>query len=281
MQFTPGEKGATLQHYDDDPRIFRLFLDPRLKYSPGLYTGEDDTMAAAVERKLAWVVDKLRLHESSCLLDIGCGWGALAGFAAERTGCSVVAITPSKNQADFIRARMIETGAADRVHVLQTHVQDANLEPRSFDAVCLMGSIIHMDDKAAIVERAYRALRKDGRIYLSEVCSKSEALWRKFEGGADTRFLMKDVFGWASVVPLSRYIEHLENAGFSVEGVWDFTGHYRRAISDWKKNVEKNREALEAIRTGVADHLLRYFDTANAAWGYTVKQYSIVGAKVR
>ena len=77
---------ATNQHYDLDPELFGLFLDPLLKYSSALYESPGDTLAVAQERKLRFVAGRLGIAGGERLLDVGCGWGSLVLFMAREYG---------------------------------------------------------------------------------------------------------------------------------------------------------------------------------------------------
>jgi cyclopropane-fatty-acyl-phospholipid synthase len=71
------------------------------------------------------------------------------------------------------------------------------------------------------------------------------------------------------------------DAGFSLTGLRDLTWDYHRTIEHWRERMRGNRVELESIEPGIVGRLERYFDIANAAWGYTAKQYAIVARKKR
>src|SRR5437867_12813346 len=84
-------------HYDLSNGFFEAMLDPNMQYSCALFA-EGDDLASAQLRKLDWVCQRLRLRPGLRLLDIGCGWGGLARYAARHYGCQVVGITISREQ---------------------------------------------------------------------------------------------------------------------------------------------------------------------------------------
>ncbi|HTL78712.1 MAG TPA: class I SAM-dependent methyltransferase, partial [Candidatus Babeliales bacterium] len=84
-------------HYDLSNDFFEAMLDPNMQYSCALFA-EGDDLASAQLRKLDWICDRLRLRPGLRLLDIGCGWGGLARYAARHYGCQVVGITISHEQ---------------------------------------------------------------------------------------------------------------------------------------------------------------------------------------
>lgn len=275
------ERGHTNSHYDQDPRLFQLFLDPTMKYSSGLFLNEDDNLERAQRQKMDFVADQLGLRGGERVLDIGCGWGALVLHLAERRGCEVVGFTPSPKQAAFIQQRAQALGVAERVQVQVTHVQDNRQPSQSFDAITLLGSIVHMKDKAGVLSECYRLCRRRARVYLSESCFRNAAREREFAERPGTLFVRDSIFGWGELIPLSHYVRFFEDAGFSLTGLTDLTEHYYRTIEHWRSNALANREALEALEAGVTDKLVHYFEISNAGWGYTTKHYALVGSRSR
>lgn len=100
---SPARAGEVARrHYDLGNELFSAFLDPYMQYSCA-YFKETDDLAGAQERKLALLCGKLDLRPGERLLDIGCGWGGLARYAAEKYGCHVVGVNISQRQIEFAR----------------------------------------------------------------------------------------------------------------------------------------------------------------------------------
>jgi cyclopropane-fatty-acyl-phospholipid synthase len=281
MKYTPGEKGATLQHYDLEPEIFELFLDPYLKYSSGLYASEGMSLANAQLNKMEFIARQLALCGGEKVLDAGCGWGSLLFFLAERYSCRAHGVTPASQQADYLRRKASVSGFAQLVDATLGHIQDLQFPRETFDAITFVGSIVHMDDKRGVLEECYRLLKPGGRIYISETCFRNRQKYEDYSERPGTRFVRDDVFGWGSLVPFSVILAALEDANFSLTSLVDLTSHYRRTIEDWMGNIQTNRTPLDTIRPGIADKLLRLFETANAGWGFTTKHYAVAAVKRR
>lgn len=269
---------ATNQHYDQDPDLFALYLDPLLKYSSGLYESPGDTLAAAQENKLRFVARRLGLAGGERLLDAGCGWGSLTLFLAREYRVRATGISPAPRQRAYISARAAELGVQDLVTTVTGQFELAGADdvpPRAFDAVTMLGSIVHMPDLTAAFGRARAALRRGGMLYVSESCFRSAALYREHNHGPGLEFVRQAVFGYGEMRPLSDLVAAAEDAGFSVVAVDDLTRHYARTIEDWLAGVRANRELIEARAPGYAATLERYLETANAGWGYTTKHYAL------
>jgi cyclopropane-fatty-acyl-phospholipid synthase len=110
-------------HYDLGNAFYRLFLDEEtLAYSCAIYPAP--SLAAAQEQKLERLCQLLALEPRDHLLEIGCGWGGMAMYAARTRGCRVTAITVSREQHELASARVAEAGLADRVTIAYRDYRD-------------------------------------------------------------------------------------------------------------------------------------------------------------
>ncbi|MER7623087.1 class I SAM-dependent methyltransferase [Streptomyces sp. NPDC126503] len=271
----------TNQHYDQDPRVFELYLDRTRKYSAGIYRTDEDTLDQAQQNKLHYVADRLGVKEGGRLLDIGCGWGSLILFMAAEYGATTTGISPAPNQHAYIAEQAAAKGLTGRVDTRVGQIEDLELEPRSYDAITMLGSIVHMPDLDAVYRKAWAALKRGGRMYVSESCYRNNAKRAEFAERENSVFVRDSIFGWGDMRPLSDLVRGAEDAGFSVVAVDDLTEDYWRTIEDWLANVERNAARLDEIEPGLSEQLTRYLKTANAGWGYTTKHYSLTLAKSR
>jgi cyclopropane-fatty-acyl-phospholipid synthase len=271
----------TNQHYDLDPEIFGLFLDPLRKYSSGLYRSPADTLETAQVTKLRFVADRLALRGGERLLDIGCGWGSLILFMARELGVQTLGVSPAGRQHAYIAERAAEFGVAELVSTVQGHFETVELAAGGFDAVTMLGSIVHMPDLDRVFRRARGLLRRGGRLYVSESCFRNAAAHAAFDTRSGTEFVREAIFGWGDMRPLSDLVRAAEDAGFSVISVDDLTADYHRTIEHWLANIAEHAAEIEAIQAGMAATLTRYLEVANAGWGFTTKHYALVCRKAR
>ncbi|WNG18675.1 SAM-dependent methyltransferase [Cystobacter fuscus] len=283
---TPGagegwSHGVTNTHYDQDPRLFQLFLDASMKYSPGLFPEGNEDLETAQHKKMHFIARQLGLQGGERVLDVGCGWGSLVCFLAREYGCEVVGVTPAARQADYIRARAARLGVAGKVRIEVGHFHEVSLPTGAFQGISFVGSITHFPDKPGTLARAWSLLKPTGNVYLSETCFGNAAKRREFESRPGTKFVLQDTFGWAELIPVSDYVRYFEDAGFSLRGLVDLTAEYSRTIELWSENARRNSQALDAIEPNLSERLLKYFEISNAGWGYTSKQYALVASKRR
>ena len=119
-------------HYDLSNVFYALFLDRQMLYSCGIYKNGDDTLEAAQEQKMQRIIDQADIRDCHHILEIGCGWGGFAVFAAKQTGCRVTGITVSRAQYDRARQRVNDEGLGDRITIL---LQDYRHTQGRFDRV--------------------------------------------------------------------------------------------------------------------------------------------------
>lgn len=119
-----GSRKNISQHYDLGNEFYKLFLDPTMNYSCGLFPKSDSGMHEASTTKMRHICAKLNLKPSDHLLEIGTGWGALAEMAASEFGCKVTTTTISKEQYKFACERIVKAGLQDRVTLLLEDYRD-------------------------------------------------------------------------------------------------------------------------------------------------------------
>ncbi|HVW41664.1 MAG TPA: class I SAM-dependent methyltransferase [Amycolatopsis sp.] len=266
---------ATNQHYDLDPEIFARFLDPLRKYSAGLFDSDTTSLEQAQRRKLSFVAGQLRLLGGERILDVGCGWGALLLFMAQEYGCHMTGISPAARQHDYIAGQVEKLGLEKLVHTEVASFETYEPARGAFDAVTMLGSVVHLPDLPAVFAKIRHALRRGGMLYLSESCFRSAAVRDACDGRPGTEFVRQSIFGNGDLRPLSQLVAGAESAGFSIRAVHDLTDDYRRTIDCWIANLRELPDSPQR-----AD-LLHYLEIANAGWGYTTKHYGLVCSKTR
>jgi len=151
------------RHYDIGNDVFEAMLDSRMVYSCA-YWADADSLEAAQERKLDLICRKLQLAPGQTLLDIGCGWGGLAKFAAERYGAHVVGVTVSREQREL---------ASERCRGLPVSIELMDYRDLSgeFDRIVSVGMFEHVGPKnyPAYFDAARRLLRSDGIFLLHTI----------------------------------------------------------------------------------------------------------------
>jgi cyclopropane-fatty-acyl-phospholipid synthase len=239
-------------HYDLSDEFFRLFLDSRMVYSCAYFSRDDESLETAQLRKLDLVLRKLRLAPGHRLLDVGCGWGALAIRAAQRYGVHAHGITLSANQAREARRRAEAAGVADRVTIEERHYAD--LPEGAFDRVASVGMYEHvgLSKLDAYLAAVHRALVPRG-LFLNHGIT----LPPRATAGTGGAFIARDVFPGAELDTVSHLQGAMEDRGFEILDVESLRPHYVLTLQAWHRRYEAARERAQTL---VAPRVLRIWD---------------------
>jgi cyclopropane-fatty-acyl-phospholipid synthase len=224
-------------HYDVGNAFYRLWLDPEMVYSGAYFKDPGQSLADAQADKLDYLCRKLRLAPGLTLLDIGCGWGALACRAARDFGARVHAITLSEAQHAHAAARVAAEGLGARVTVELRDYRALPVDAR-YDRVVSVGMFEHVGTAnfPTYFETVRRVL-KDGGLFLNQAISSDQG-WRRTPL---TRFLNRYVFPDGELVRISDALGPMERAGFEVLDVEALRRHYALTLRRWLASLEGHR----------------------------------------
>lgn len=127
-----GSKKNISAHYDLGNAFYTQWLDPTMTYSSALFERGDEDLSEAQTLKYRHLAEKAGFQSSDNVLEIGCGWGGFAEFAAKEVGCNVTALTISQEQFDFAKERVFKAGLADKVNI---KFQDYRDEQGQYDRI--------------------------------------------------------------------------------------------------------------------------------------------------
>ena len=190
-----------------------------------------------------------RLRPGEQFLDIGCGWGALAIWAARHYGVRATGITLSERQFEFAQERIRESGMEDRVNVLLRDYRD--MEGRAhFDKVASVGMFEHVGLKnLPTYFNTVRHLLKPGGLFLNHGITHEQEGWKS---SISTRFINRYVFPDGELDTVSNVMREMERADFEI---WDVEGlrpHYAKTLRHWVARLEANhQEALKHVDESV------------------------------
>jgi cyclopropane-fatty-acyl-phospholipid synthase len=233
-------------HYDVSNEFFALWLDPRLVYSCAYFGRGDDSLERAQEQKLELVCRKLLLRPELRLLDIGCGWGALLFWAAERHGVRCLGITLSKQQCDYVAAQIERRGLRGQVQVRLADYRDLP-EDEPFDRIATVGMLEHVGQRnlQAFFSCQERLLAPGGLALNHGITSTR--LDTSELGNDIGEFIDRYVFPGGELVHVVRLIEALSAAGLECVDAESLRPHYARTLWHWVDRLERNAEAACAL----------------------------------
>ncbi|MBI1856622.1 MAG: class I SAM-dependent methyltransferase [Chloroflexi bacterium] len=259
---------AVQYHYDVGNDFYSLWLDKNLQYSCGYFPSGAEDLDTAQERKMEHICRKLRLQRGERLLDIGCGWGGLARYAAKNYGVEVLGVTLSKNQKAYADQEIARAGLGGRVTVELKDYRD--LGDASFDKIVSVGMFEHVG-RSHLPEyfaQVYRLL-KPGGLFLNHGISRRAGTEEDKQGFVQQRifgrgtFLQKYIFPDGELTPVSDVNVMAENAGFEVRDVENLREHYALTLRNWVNRLAARREEAVKVSDEVTYRTWRLYMSAS------------------
>jgi cyclopropane-fatty-acyl-phospholipid synthase len=215
-------------------------------YSCAYFGAPDRDLASAQVAKLDHVCRKLALAPGQKLLDIGCGWGAMAIHAASRYGVDAVGITLSRNQFELATERVREAGLAGRVEIRLQDYRDVAGDG-AFDRISSIGMFEHVGLKnLGAYFATVRRLLRPGGIALNHGITSSDAESRSVGLGAGD-FIDRYVFPDGELPHVSLAIRELSAAGLELVDAESLRRHYALTLGHWSDAFERNVADLERM----------------------------------
>lgn len=230
------DAAAIHHHYDVGNAFYSMFLDESMAYSCAYWPAPDASLNDAQYAKCDLVARKLGLKPGMHVLDVGCGWGTFAEYAARTYGVTVVGITLSREQADYARQRIRAQGFEERVQIRTQDYRDVTDGP--YDAIASIGMAEHVGAShlAGYARKLHALLAPTGRLLNHAIARRPHV------ASADPRtsFIDHYVFPDGELESLATMVDTLEHAGFEVRDVESLREHYGKTLRAWLTNLEAN-----------------------------------------
>jgi cyclopropane-fatty-acyl-phospholipid synthase len=265
------DREAIRYHYDMPDRFFETILDPYMQYTTGVFDSPDESLATAQERKLDLICRKLRLRPNDRLLDIGCGWGGLAMFAAKNYGARVVGVTLSRSQAEWARGRIRAAGLEEQCRIELIDYRDLD-EGEPFDRITTVEVAEHFGGEQfpTYFDKCWRLLRPGGTILHQQITLTGYEVMPPMAEA----FMHAFVFPDAELLPVSFTLLHAERRGFEVRDVEGFREHYPLTLKRWLANLEAHEQELVTATDEAAYRVFRLY-LAGAAFDFEQGIYNL------
>lgn len=251
-------------HYDLSNDFYQLWLDHDMAYSCGYFETREESLDEAQQAKFRLLCRKLRLKPGEYLLDVGCGWGGLARFAAREYGVKVFGITLSKEQLKLARERVNAEGLQDKVDLQLLDYRDLPQDGR-FDKIVSVGMFEHVGhaNLREYCEILSRAVREGGLVMNHGITSKHTDGRQVGRGAGD--FIDRYVFPNGELPHLSMMTAEISEAGLEVVDVESLRLHYARTLEHWSQRLENK---LDAAAKQVPEQALRIWRLYLAGCAY-------------
>ena len=227
------DASAIAHHYDVSNRFYEMVLGPSMAYTCAVYPDAASSLETAQESKFELVARKLALQPGQRLLDVGCGWGGMAMHAAEHHGAQVLAVTLSRDQANWAQKEVARRGLTDKVEV--RHCDYRDVAESEFDAISSIGLTEHIGkgNLPSYFRSLYAKLRPEGRL-LNHCITRPTAHHK----AKPDPFIDRYVFPDGELVGIGHLVERMNEAGFEVRHEENLREHYARTLAAWSANLD-------------------------------------------
>ncbi|HEU0123563.1 MAG TPA: cyclopropane-fatty-acyl-phospholipid synthase family protein [Bryobacteraceae bacterium] len=236
-------EAANAQHYEVPAAFYELVLGRHLKYSCGLWEAPDTTLDESEAAMLALTCERARLEDGQDILELGCGWGSLSLYMAERFPRSrILAVSNSASQRRFLERRAEERGLRN-VEVETADMNEFDVH-RRFDRAVSVEMFEHMRNQGALLRRIAGWLRDDGLLFVHIFAHQRFAYPFEVRGSSDW---MAQHFFAGGMMPSANLLRRFSDS-MTVCQEWEISGlDYWRTCEAWLERLDGRRQEALAL----------------------------------
>lgn len=244
-------------HYDRGNDFYEAFLGSLMIYTSGISNDTTETLEELQMNKLKGVCEKCQLKEGEHHLDIGCGWGTLVNYAAERHGTQSTGVTLSRNQVDWAEGVSTEKNLGDKVNFWCQDYRD--IPQTKFDKITCLEMAEHVGVRKfqGFLTQVRDMLEDEGLFFLQIAGLRRTWQWEDLIWGL---FMAKYIFPGADAsCPLGWVVTQLEMAGFEVKSTETIGIHYSLTIKRWYENWMRAETQIQMEKYGRISRIWNIF----------------------
>jgi len=230
-------------HYDLGNAFYGLWLDDTMTYSSALFASGQESLEKAQELKYASMIDEMGAQPGDHVLEIGCGWGGFAEYAARERGLRVTGLTISTEQFKYAQERIAKAGLSDKV---EFKLQDYRDEKGTYDGI----ASIEMFE--AVGERYWgtyfdtvKARLKPGKTATLQIITVQHKRWEIYRKGVD--FIQKYIFPGGMLPSPVVLREEVERAGLEVLRSVEFGESYSQTLRRWHETFNARWDEVASL----------------------------------
>ncbi|UTH45758.1 SAM-dependent methyltransferase [Loktanella salsilacus] len=230
-------------HYDLGNDFYGLWLDDTMTYSSALFEGGQESLESAQTAKYASMVDQMGVQPGDHVLEIGCGWGGFAEYAAAERGLHVTCLTISKEQFNYAVDRIEKAGLSDKVTF---KLQDYRDETGTYDGIASIEMFEAVGEQYwPAYFKTVRARLKPGRKATLQIITVADRRWEVYKRGPD--FIQKYIFPGGMLPSPSKLREVITKHGLLVETSIEFGHSYDQTLRRWHDTFNAKWDKVAAL----------------------------------
>jgi cyclopropane-fatty-acyl-phospholipid synthase len=237
-------EAANRQHYELPPAFFAAVLGSRRKYSCCYFPHAGATLDQAEEAALEVTCQRAELVDGQSVLELGCGWGSLTLWMAERFPNSrITAVSNSARQRESIQSKAATLGL-ENVEVITADINDFSPANQNFDRIVSVEMLEHMRNYDLLLKRLASWLGPGGKLFVHIFCHRT--LCYPFETSGAANWMGRHFFT-GGLMPSADLLERFD-CGLRMSRVWTWLGtHYCQTAAAWLTNLDRRRELVLPI----------------------------------
>ena len=242
------------KHYDLGNDFFSLWLDKTLTYSSAVYKKETDNLEMAQKNKFQELINLLKIKEGNKVLEIGCGWGGFAEFLAKNYDVSVDCITISKNQFEYTKKKIFNSGLNNKVNVKFLDYRDLESKYDHVASIEMIEAVgeKYMDQYFGTIKKV---LNNNGTAAIQGIVIKDD-LFDRYRANED--FIQKYIFP-GGFLPSINFMETIiKRNDLKLEKINTYSDDYARTLATWRKNFLGVWEKISPL--GFDDYFKRMWE---------------------
>ncbi|WP_415920522.1 class I SAM-dependent methyltransferase [Tateyamaria sp. SN6-1] len=230
-------------HYDLGNEFYKLWLDDTMTYSSALFETGQESHEAAQIAKYASMVDQMGAQPGDHILEIGCGWGGFAEYAARERGLKVTGLTISEEQFKYAQERIEKAGLSDLV---EFKLQDYRDEQGTYDGIASIEMFEAVGQKYwPTYFETVRERLKPGKNATLQIITVTDRRWDVYQRGVD--FIQKYIFPGGMLPSPSALRAQVQKAGLAVERSVEFGQSYNITLRRWHETFNEKWDQISEM----------------------------------
>lgn len=225
-----GSRRNISYHYDLGNKFYEIWLDKSMTYSSAYFANKTDDLYQAQQNKYARVAELAGITKDSHVLEVGCGWGGFAEYAASAYGAKVTAITISKEQFDFAKARIEKAGLSKLVDIQLVDYRDLD---GKYDSIVSIEMIEAVGESfwPSYFQTLSTSLKPGGKVVIQMITIRDDA-YDYYRSGPD--FIQRYIFPGGMLPAMDPLKPIIDETGLKLISADSFGQDYARTLAVWR-----------------------------------------------